>query len=64
MNKSIAVVLLVAGVVLLVFGYNAYHSAASDVSRFFTGEATDKALWLLGSGLVASVVGLIGVVKK
>ncbi len=64
MNKSISVVLLVAGVVLLVFGYNAYHSAASDLSRFFTGEPTDKALWLLGGGLAASVAGLVGVVKK
>lgn len=64
MNKSISIVLLVAGVVLLVFGYNAYHSAASDVSRFFTGEATDKALWLLGGGLVAGIAGLLGVIKK
>lgn len=64
MNKSISVALLVVGVVLLIFGYNAYHSAASDVSRFFTGEATNKAIWLLGSGLVAGIVGLVGVVKK
>ncbi len=64
MNKSISIVLLVAGVVLLFFGYNAYHSAASDVSRFFTGEPTDKALWFLGGGLAACIVGLVGIVKK
>ena len=64
MNKTIAIVLLVAGVVLVVLGYNAYHSAASGISRFFTGEPTDKALWLLGSGLVAGLVGLVGVIKK
>lgn len=64
MNKSISVALLVAGVVLLVFGFNAYHSASSDVARFFTGAPTDKALWLLISGLVASIVGLIGLGQK
>ncbi len=64
MNKSISIALLVAGVVLLVFGYNAYHSAASDVSRFFTGEATNKAMWLLGCGFIAGIAGLVGVVKK
>jgi len=47
MNKSISVALLVAGVILIAFGLNAYHSAASGVSRFFTGAPTDKALWFL-----------------
>ncbi len=63
-NKSIAIVLLVIGIILLVFGFNAYHSASSDVSRFFTGAPTDKSLWLLIIGAVLGVVGLIGVVKK
>ncbi len=60
MNKGLSVVLLVIGVVLLVFGYNAYHSAASGVSRFFTGEPTDRALWLLIGGAVASIAGVVG----
>jgi len=64
MRQGISIALLIAGITALVFGYSAYHSAASDVSRFFTGEATDKALWLLGGGLVAGIVGLIGIVKK
>lgn len=64
MNKSISIALLVAGVILLVFGFNAYHSASSDVSRFFTGAPTDKALWLLISGSVAGIVGVLGLVKK
>jgi hypothetical protein len=64
MNKGISVALLVVGVILLVFGFSAYHSASSDVSRFFTGAPTDKALWLLISGVIASVVGLLGLVRK
>ena len=64
MNKSISVALLAVGVILLAFGLNAYHSTSSDVSRFFTGAPTDKALWLLIGGVVAGIVGLFGLVRK
>jgi hypothetical protein len=64
MNKSISVALLVAGIILIGFGLNAYHSASSDVSRFFTGAPTDKALWLLISGFVAGIVGFLGLAQK
>ena len=64
MNKSTSVAFLVLGVVLLVFGVNAYHSASSNVSRFFTGAPTDKALWLLIGGVVAGIVGVLGLVRR
>ena len=64
MNTGMSVALLVAGVTLLVFGLNAYHSASSDVSRFFTGAPTDKALWLLIGGLFAGIVGFLGLARK
>ena len=64
MNKGLSVALLVVGVILLVFGLNAYHSASSDISRFFTGAPTDKALWLLIGGLAAGIVGLLGLIRK
>ncbi|MDO8662473.1 MAG: DUF3185 family protein [Candidatus Omnitrophota bacterium] len=64
MNKGMSVGLLVAGVILLVFGLNAYHSASSDVQRFFTGAPTDKALWLIILGVVVSIVGVFGLAKK
>ena len=64
MNKSISVVLLAVGVILLSFGLNAYHSTSSDVSRFFTGAPTDQALWLIIGGLAAGIVGLAGLVQK
>jgi LPXTG-motif cell wall-anchored protein len=60
MNKPIALALLVGGIVLLVFGLNASHSASSDVSRFFTGSPTDKSLWMTIGGAVAAVAGLAG----
>jgi hypothetical protein len=64
MNKNMAVALLVGGVVLLVFGVSAYHSASSDVSRFFTGAPTDKALWLLIGGAVVGIAGFSGLVRE
>ena len=64
MDKGMSVALLVIGVILLVFGLNAYHSASSDVSRFFTGAPTDKALWLLIGGFVTGIIGFFGLLKK
>ena len=64
MNKGMPVALLVIGVILLVLGLNAYHSASSSVSRFFTGAPTDKALWLLIGGVIVGIVGFSGLVQK
>jgi len=64
MNKGMSVALLVIGAILLVLGLNAYHSASSNVSRFFTGAPTDKALWLLIGGVVVGIAGFSGLVRK
>lgn len=58
MNKLFSLALLVGGIVLIVIGFNATHAFASDVSRFFTGSPTDKAVWMLIGGSVAALVGL------
>ena len=58
MNRIVSLALLVGGVVLIVIGINATNSFSSDVSRFFTGSPTDKAVWMLMGGIVAAVVGL------
>ena len=59
-NKIVFLALLVGGVLLLIFGINASNSVGSDVSRFFTGSPTDKAVWMIIGGAVAIVVGLVG----
>ncbi|HEX5399480.1 MAG TPA: DUF3185 family protein [Verrucomicrobiae bacterium] len=59
MNKIISLVLLIGGVVLMIFGINAINSFGSDVSRFFTGSPTDKAIWMLLGGIAAVVAGLV-----
>ena len=46
-----------AGIVLIVYGINASNSAGSDLARTFTGAPTNKTLWLLIGGIVATVVG-------
>jgi hypothetical protein len=58
MNKAFAVALLIGGIVLLVFGFNESKSFSSDVNRFFSGNPTDKAMWMLIGGAVATVAGL------
>jgi hypothetical protein len=58
MNKIVSLALLAGGIVLIIVGVNATNSFSSDVSRFFTGSPTDKAIWMLMGGIVAAVVGL------
>ena len=50
--------MLVAGIILSILGINATESFGSDVSRFFTGAPTDKAVWLLIVGVLLGVAGL------
>jgi len=63
MNRAIAIALLVGGIVLALFGINASDSFSSDVSRFFTGNPTDKAMWMLIGGVAAVAVGLFGLTR-
>jgi hypothetical protein len=63
MNKGMSVALLVVGIVLLIWGVSATESFSSDVSRFFTGSPTNKAVWLLIGGIVGVIVGLFGLLR-
>ena len=64
MSKIVSVGLLVGGVVLIVFGAQSMNSMESDVSRFFKGTPTDKAMWMLIGGIVAAAVGAFGVFRR
>jgi uncharacterized membrane protein YidH (DUF202 family) len=63
MNKAIFIAILAGGIILLIFGINAYNSTNSDISRFFTGSATDKSMWMLIGGAVVTVLGLVGLLR-
>jgi zinc transporter ZupT len=63
MNKAISLALLAGGIILIIVGINATDSFNSDVSRFFTGSPTDKAVWTLIGGIAASIVGAVGLTR-
>jgi hypothetical protein len=61
MNKAVMLAVLVGGIVLIIYGVAASESFSSDVSHFFTGSPTDKTIWLLVGGIVATIIGLAGI---
>lgn len=63
MNKPISLALLVGGIILIIYGVAASDSTASGISRFFTGNPTDKTMWLLIGGGVATAVGATGLLR-
>jgi hypothetical protein len=64
MKKSISLGLLVAGLLLLYFGYHEYHSFQSEVNQFFGGSGSDKAIWMLVGGAAASIAGFAGLLRS
>jgi hypothetical protein len=64
MTKAVSLAVLAGGILLLIFGISAYDSSSSDISRFFTGSATDKSIWMLVGGVAMSVLGLVGLSRK
>ncbi|WP_133649832.1 DUF3185 family protein [Paraburkholderia flava] len=60
MTKMISVALIVGGIVLLYFGGQSFHSFSNDVSRVFTGAPTNRTMFLIAGGVVATVAGLVG----
>ena len=63
MNNIVGLAVFAVGIVLLIFGFNASQSFSSDVSRFFTGNPTDKSMWLLIGGAAAVIVGLVVAIR-
>lgn len=59
MNRTLGAALLVAGAILLFFGFQASQSVGSEISNFFTGQPTDKAIWFLLGGAAAAVGGIV-----
>jgi H+/Cl- antiporter ClcA len=59
MNKSIlSIILIIVGIVLIISGISATQSFSSNVSKFFTGAPTDKAIWMLIGGIIVAALGL------
>ena len=63
MIKPLMFAVLAGGILLLIFGISAYNSSSSDISRFFSGSATDKSIWMLVGCIVLTVLGLAGLLR-
>lgn len=64
MNKAISFALVVVvGVILLAMGLNASEAFASEVSEFFSGSPTNKAIWMMIGGAAALVAGGYGLLR-
>lgn len=60
MNRTLSLALLVIGIILIIAGLSAADSISSSFSRFFTGNPTDRSMWLLLGGVVAAIIGVVG----
>jgi hypothetical protein len=58
MNNIIGLAIFALGIVLLIFGFNESHSLGSDLSRTFTGNPTDRSMWMIAGGVLSVVAGL------
>jgi multisubunit Na+/H+ antiporter MnhB subunit len=59
MRSIVGLAIVALGVVLLILGFNESQSFGSDVSRFFTGNPTDRSIWLLIGGAFAVIGGFV-----
>ena len=59
MNRSLGIVFIVIGIVLLIYGFDAMDSVSSAFSRIFNGAPSNKSIMLLFSGTVITVCGAI-----
>lgn len=64
MNKALSIVILIAGIVLLIYGFSAMNSISSSVSETVTGAPTNKSIVLLLSGAVLAVIGTVSVARR
>ena len=66
MNQKalLGIALLVGGLILLYFGYNASESITEGVTEAVTGRYSDETMYYLIGGAVASIVGLVMLVRK
>ncbi len=63
-KKLIGIALLVVGVILLFFGFNATESVGEELTEAVTGRFSDETMMYLIGGAVAAVIGLVMLLKK
>ena len=63
MNRIISAIVLLVGLALVGYGYNASESLASETSEVLSGTPTSSAMWLMIAGGVVALIGLFGVLR-
>ncbi|HWQ93631.1 MAG TPA: DUF3185 family protein [Clostridia bacterium] len=58
MNNILGLAVFALGIVLLIFGFNESQSLGSEVSRAFTGNPSNRSMWLIVGGILAVIAGL------
>ncbi len=64
MNRIVAITLLLAGGLLLYFGYQEYNSFGSELDQAFGGSGSTEAIVMLVAGAIAVILGGSRLVKK
>lgn len=57
-NKTIGIILIIAGTALAIWGYNIYDSASSQVSRVLSGDTPIEAWAGMIGGAISVLVGI------
>ena len=63
-SKLLGIILLVVGVILLIFGWNASQSLGDQVTETLTGRFTDETMWYIIAGAASVVVGAVLTLRK
>lgn len=63
-TKALGIALLVIGVILLFFGYNASQSLGEQMAESFTGKFSDETMWYIIAGAASVVVGAVLTLRK
>lgn len=62
--KLLAIILIVLGAALIIWGYNMSGSTANEVSRALTGSSTDEVVYRYIVGAVSLAAGLFLFLRK
>ena len=57
-RKILGLAATVGGIILLVYGFNARDSFASEVRELVEGTPTDQSMWLIAGGAALTIAGL------
>ncbi len=63
-NKSVGLVILIAGLVLAYFGWQGSESIGGQVTEAFTGRYTDETMLYIVGGVVGVIVGGFLLMRK